>query len=295
MIPADSRIEDRHIQQHPPRISIVIPSLDGYRGGYVPALLESIESQSFTDFEVHIVKGVAPQGKAINLGAARARGSVLVIADDDARFADADVLKRLLDTLAADERIGMAGASIVEDPTWNPFQRRAASQFPRLCTPVVDSVTDSDLACHGCCAFPMEVFRAIGGEREDILRGLDPDLRVRLRNAGYRVVLAPNCRIHHPLPPDFGTLLKTYFRNGYGSAYAQRFAPDSVYETHESLHQEGFRPRTTLAFRVVRFPLRLLKAGLTGQPLRLCAYASYAAGYLWGYVSAKQLHATCET
>ena len=81
----------------------------------------------------------------------------------------------------ADPAIGMAGASIVIPPEANAFQRKAALEFPRFNTPVVDQVTDSDLACHSCCAFPLRVFEEVGREREDILRGLDPDLRVRLR------------------------------------------------------------------------------------------------------------------
>jgi GT2 family glycosyltransferase len=272
-----------------PLLSIVIPSLDGVRGGLVQRLLDSIERQTYPHREVHLVTGVSPQGKAINQGAARAQGDVLVIIDDDSCLADEHVLQRLADTLREDPRIGMAGASIVEDPAQNAFQRGAAPQFPRLQTPEVEIITDSDLACHGCCAFPIEVFRAVGGEREDIVRGLDPDLRVRLRAAGYRVVLAPHCRIHHPLPPNFRALLRTFFRNGYGSAYAQRFAPDSVYETHESLDAASFRPRTRLAFRVARFPMRLLRALATGQWLRLAAYCVYAAGYAWGWCTAKRL------
>lgn len=272
-----------------PRVSIVIPSLDGHRNGAVPALLDSLRTQTFRDFEIHLIKGVAPQGRAINQGAALARGSVLVICDDDARLADEHTLMRLIETLDADPAIGMAGASIVPDPEWNAFQGRAAHQFPRLQTPEVDVITDSDLACHGCCAFPLDVFHAIGGEREDILRGLDPDLRVRLRAAGYRVVLAPHCRIHHPLPPNVSALLRTFFRNGYGSAYAQRFAPDSVYDTHESLHDQHFKARRSLPYRLARFPLRLLHALATAQFLRLAAYTAYAAGYVWAWITAKRI------
>lgn len=272
-----------------PRASVVIPSLDGHRGGAVPRLLESLQQQTFRDFELHVIKGVSPQGRAINQGAALARGEVLIICDDDARMADEHTLERLIAALDSDPRIGMAGASIVPDPEWNPFQRRAAVQFPRLQTPEVTRITDSDLACHGCCGIPLAVFKAVGGEREDILRGLDPDLRVRLRAAGYRVVLAPHCRIHHPLPPTLTALLRTFFRNGYGSAYAQRFAPDSVYETHESLENVGFRPKVPLAFRALRFPMRLLRALASGQGLRFAAYLAYGAGYAWGWLTAKPL------
>jgi len=275
-------------EKGPPRVSVIIPSLDGYRDGCVPRLLESIEAQSLQDFEVHVVKGVAPQGKAINQGAAEARGEVLLILDDDSRMADETVFQNLVDALDADPAIGMAGASIVPAPDATPFQRRAARQFPRFNTPLVDEVTDSDLACHGCCAIPAEVFEEVGGEREDILRGLDPDLRVRLRQAGYRVVLVPHTRVYHPLPDGYYRLLRTFFRNGFGSAYAQKFHPDTVYETHEELEATRFQPSTSLHYRIARFPLRLVKALAEGKFIRFGAYCAYACGYAWGMVTARE-------
>ncbi len=272
-----------------PRISILIPTLDGYRNGCVPRLLESIHQQTVSSFEICLVKGVSPQGKAINQGAEQARGEILVILDDDSLLADETVLERLLKIIDTTPDIGMVGASIVLSDTASPFQRRAAHQFPRFHTPVVDTVTDSDLACHGCCAIPKVVFDEIGGEREDILRGLDPDLRVRLRAAGYRVVLAPHARIYHPMPENLSRLLRIFFRNGYGSAYAQKYQPDTVYETHEKLHDQNFQPKTRLAYRVLRFPLRLIKALLQGKSLRFIAYTAYAFGYLWGFLTAKKI------
>lgn len=272
-----------------PRLSVIIPSWDGHRDGCVPRLLESVHRQSYTDFEVIVIKGVSPQGKAINQGAAQASGEVLMILDDDSLLADDDVFARLMQTLDDDESIGMAGASIVIFPNSNDFQKKAALQFPRFHTPVVNSVTDSDFACHGCCAIPRRIFDAVGGEREDLIRGLDPDLRVRIREAGFRVVLAPQTRIYHPLPASWGKLLRIFFRNGFGSAYAYKFQRGSVFETHESLHEAGFQPRTTLPFRIVRYPLRLLKALVDFQFMRLGAYCSYALGYGWGALTAREL------
>jgi glycosyltransferase involved in cell wall biosynthesis len=276
-------------EESAPRVSVIIPSLDGYREGCVPRLLASVESQTFRDFETHVIKGVSPQGKAINEGAAKARGEILVILDDDSRIADGSVFQRLVDALDGDASVGMAGASIVLPPEASAFQRRASGQFPRFNTPVVERVTDSDLACHGCCAIPLRIFEEVGREREDLVRGLDPDLRVRLREAGYRVVLVPHARIYHPLPDGWRRLVRVFFRNGFGSAYAWKFQPESVYETHESVDAAAFRPRTPWLYRVVRFPFRLVKALVQGRLMRLVAYCAYAAGYMWGLLTAKEL------
>ncbi len=257
----------------------------------MPKLLESIERQTFRDFEVVLVKGVSPQGRAINDGVRRSHGAYLIILDDDSRLAADDVVQRLVDCLDADPRIGMAGASIAVDPESSPFQRRAAGQFPRLHTPDVARVTDSDLACHGCCAIPRRVFDEVGGEREDILRGLDPDLRVRIRAAGRRVVLVPGARIYHPLPDGWSALAKTFFRNGFGSAYAQKFEPESVYDTHEAVSSDRFQPRTSFARRIARYPARLIAAALRGQIIRLVAYVVYAGGYAYGLLRARRMTA----
>jgi glycosyltransferase involved in cell wall biosynthesis len=271
-----------------PRVAVVIPSRDGYRGGAVPRLLATIEGQTYRDYRVHLVKGVYPQGKAINQGADESESPIIIVCDDDSWLADDQVFDRLIETLESDPRIGFAGASIVTPPEASSFQQRAARQFPRFNTPVVDTITDSDLACHGCCAMRREVFEAVGGEREDIIRGLDPDLRERIRASGYRVVLAPQCRIYHPLPEGWRALMRTFFRNGFGSAYSWRFQRDSVYETHERLHDSGFQARTSLAWRALRFPFRLLAAFLRLRFMRLAAYSAYAVGYAWGLLTAKE-------
>lgn len=272
-----------------PKVSVIIPSFDGHRDGCVPRLLASLDAQSYRDFETIVVTGIAPQGRAINAGVQRSQGEYLVIVDDDSRFADSETLERLIECLSADPSIGMAGASLVLDPEASVFQRRAARQFPRLCTPEIDEVTDSDLACHGCCGFPRRVFEKVGGEREDIVRGLDPDLRARLRAAGYRVVLVPGARIHHPLPEGWRRLVRTFFRNGYGSAYSQKFQPQSIYETHEDVSDAKFRPRRSLAYRAARFPARLAWAAARGQRIRLIAYVAYALGYSWGWLRAQPI------
>lgn len=272
-----------------PRVSIIIPSRDGDRGGAVAKLLQSIERQTFTDVEVVLVVGVFPQGRAINRGVRRARGDIAVIVDDDSELASPTTIAELVDALDRHPTIGLAGASIIPRDDASDFERRANAQFPRLCTRRVDRITDSDLACHGCCAIRRDLFWKIGGEREDIVRGLDPDLRVRIRDAGYRVVLVPKAAIHHPVPMSWRNTARLFFRNGRGSAYAWKFQPDSVYDTHEQTNDTSFRPRNTLGYRIARYPGRLARALLTRQWIRLFAYVVYAAGYLWGLIAERKI------
>jgi len=180
--------------------------------------------------------------------------------------------------------VAMVGASILPPEDANRFQRVAARQFPRFGMPVVREVTESDLACHGCVAFRKEIFIKVGMEREEIPRGLDPDLRVRFRMAGYRVVLAPDTWAYHPLPATIFKFIRLFFRNGYGSAYLQVFYPEWCYDTEESLDSREPVPKRSFPHRLLRFPFRLGKALLTLQWARFLGYAIYSVGYLAGLV-----------
>jgi GT2 family glycosyltransferase len=201
--------------------------------------------------------------------------------DDDSALSNDGTFERLVEALDSDPTIGMAGAAEVIGPRDNRFQRMAARQFPRRHVEPPSEIVDSDYAQHPCCALPRDVFLGIGGEREDIVRGLDPWLRQAIREAGYRVVLVPGATVHHPMPPSLRALCRTFYRNGSGSAFAQRFRPDMIYETSE--HITEFTPKRSLAYRAARFPLRLLWALVTFKWLRLVAYTCYGVGYAVRY------------
>lgn len=270
------------------RVSVVIPSLDGTRNGNVAALLEDLRAQTQDGLEALVVVGVNPQGKAINLGVSAAAGEFVVVCDDDSRIPGADTIAAMIGTLEADPTIGMCGASISQPPDANRFQRWSAREFPRLNMKSVATLTDSDMPCHGCCALRKNVFESIGGEREDILRGLDPELRHRLRQADYRIVLVPGAVAHHPLPPSLGALGRMFFRNGRGSAYAQRHRPDLVYDTAEHTAWQGQPLRRPWYRRALWYPLRTIGYLLRGHLLRVFGDVTYATGYAWEWFAGKR-------
>ena len=274
--------KERYAFSDNPRVSVVIPSLDGKREGNLSRLIEDFKKQTFKSLEVIVIKNVSPQGRAINMGAVEARGEILLIADDDSRIDNPSVIENFLKALDGDPTVGMVGASILVPPDANWLQKKAAAEFPRFGMKVVEKTTESDMACHGCCAIPKKIFEEVGGERENIVRGLDPDLRFRLRQKGYRTVLAANTWVYHPLPGTLGKLLKTFFRNGMGSAYCFKKQPGLVYDTDEILELKAFQPKTTFLQRIFRFPIRIMKAIVECKFLRALGYIVYAAGFLYG-------------
>jgi GT2 family glycosyltransferase len=264
-----------------PLASVIIPTLDGYRSGYFPGLLKQINNQTFQDFELIIAQGDSYQGRAINAAASAASGEILIIMDDDTRLGHNLVFTNLVNALKGNPAIGMAGVSnlIPQDAPW--LVRRTMCELPRRHSALVDKITDSDMAEHPCCAIPKKVFYEIGGEREDIRRGLDPYLRYSLRRSGYRVVVIPGTWIHH-LPPDtFPKLVKQLFRNGTVVGLDRRTYRQAPYEVPDG-HISDFTPQRSFIYRLVRFLWRILKSLLTFKVISLTALLLYALGFVYG-------------
>jgi len=263
-----------------PEITIIIPTVDGRRGGNLAHLLAQIERQTFQRFEIILVVGDRRQGRAINLAAALACGGILLTLDDDTHLDREDLIERIVAAFAADSTIGIAGVSntVPADAPW--VVRRAMRELPRRTSAAVRAVTESDMAEHPCLAIRKEIFYRVGGEHELIPRGLDPYLRREVRRLGYRVVVIPGPGIHHLLPGTLGGILRQYFRNGVGAAYVQKFFPSFVIDQALS-HRQTPRNRG-LSRRAARYLSRLAIAFLTFRWIYLGTLISYAMGYAWG-------------
>jgi len=276
-------IEKIEIAQNP-RVAVVIPHFSATREDNLNRLVEDIKKQSFRDTEIIIVRGVSPQGRAINQGARLAKGEILMVMDDDSQIGDAHVIENLVRAIDENPSVAMAGASILTPEDANGFQKQAAKQFPRFNMPIVQELIDSDLPCHGCIAFRKSVFEEVGMERENIIRGLDPDLRVRIRNQGSRVVLVPQTWAYHPFPNSIFKFIRLFFRNGSGAAYIQLFHPEMNFDTDEKLESENFVAKRSFFYRLCRYPVRLVKSLITLQWIRFLGYFVYIFGYLTGFI-----------
>ncbi len=264
----------------PPRLTVVIPSLDGDRNGRLAELLEALKRQSFRDFEVRVVLGDPRQGRAINQAVRSGGSDIIVTLDDDSQLGHRRVLENLVRAIDADPTIGIAGGSTVPAPDASWMQRAACRQIPRRYFPVVDRVVDSDMAQHPCLAMRREVFEAVGGEDEELIRGLDPDLRHRVRQAGYRVTIVPDTWVGHPLPEGLGKLFGMFVRNGRGSAFARRHFGERVYELTDGTPDLKFAPQRPFWYRLVRYPFRMLRSVVAFHWIKFLSEVAYLAGYL---------------
>jgi glycosyl transferase family 2 len=267
-------------------LSVVIPTADADRGGYFPKLLAQISRQEFSDFELIVVRGDPRQGRAINVGAALARGSYLLILDDDTALPDPETFSKLVGIMESHPDIGMAGGNNVIPGDARPLVRWAMRQIPRRSWEPVQEITDSDLAEHPCLMMRTAEFKVVGGENELVPRGLDPYLRQAFREAGRRVVVVPNVIYHHLPPRSWGELLGQFSRNGRQAAFANRHYPEWVIET-PSAHGP-FRPRVPFPLRALRFPVRLASALLTGKPVWFFCEMAYALGFAREWISPRE-------
>jgi GT2 family glycosyltransferase len=262
-----------------PRVTIVIPSLDGDRGGKLKDLLNSLRFQTFKSFEVRLMLLDPRQGRAINRAVHSARGDIIVTLDDDTQIGHPRVLENLVNALDGNPAIGIAGASTIPAAGASRFQRAACRQIPRRYFPVVERLVDSDMAQHPCLAMRRDVFEEVGGEDEELVRGLDPLLRHRVRQAGYRVVIVPYTWVSHPLPESRRKIFRMYFRNGRGSAFAHRHFPERVYELSDGSPKPS-AARRPLIYRALRYPRRMLGSLLSWQWIKLISEVGHLAGYL---------------
>jgi glycosyltransferase involved in cell wall biosynthesis len=260
---------------------VVIPSGDGTRNLNLERLVASLPHQSLPPDEIEVVRGVRPNGHARNTGVAKSCGEILVFLDDDVQLGTPDVLRTFVEHLAADPRLGLVGTSQVIPPESTPFQRRCAAQLSRSQSPVVEVLTDSDMVTTQCCAMRRAVLDEVGGFHGKILRGVDPELRERVRRAGYRIAVVPQAWHYHPMPASLRALLNMAWRDGGASAYARKHFPEAVIFNPEG-HVAEFDARPSFARRILRNVGRLGTDLLSGRWYSALYGLVYMAGNLLG-------------
>ncbi len=268
------------IVQQPLGYSIIIPTrtMDGNK--LLESLLKALSEQTALPEAVHVVSGDKRQGRAINLGVSKAESKYIATLDDDSIVDNPKLFAKLLSAMENDDSIGIGGAAC-EIPEWaTPFQKRAMRQIPRCYFPTQKETIDSDMAQHGCLMMPRQLFLDIGGEDDELKRGLDPILRKKVRDAGKRVVVVADTWIYHLLPDSRIKLIKRFFRNGRGSRFASRNHPERVYELTDGFDDGTFPEKRPAPYRATRRLWLLLKSLLTLQWIRLSADIAYLAGIL---------------
>jgi GT2 family glycosyltransferase len=262
------------------KYSLIIPVLKIEDNPYLESILNSLSEQSFKPDAVHLVVGDRRQGRAINYGVSKADTKYIGTVDDDSQIDDPELFKKLINAMEGDETIGMAGAACTIPDSASSFQKRAMRQIPRRFFPIQAENIDSDMVQHPCLLMKKELFQAIGGEDEELIRGLDPVLRKKVRDAGKRVAIIADTWIYHLIPDGFINVIKMYYRNGRGSGYASRNYPERVLELSDGFDQGEFIERRSLLFRLFRRLFSLLASICKFQFIKVATDIAYAFGVI---------------
>lgn len=149
-------------------------------------------------------------GPAVNRAAAQARGEALLILNPDCLIDDA-ALQRLLEVMATENKAGLIGAVVcdeqgVPDPAslrHDPMLGRAlATLFKREggvnAEVIPDHVVEAEAVSGAVMLMPRRVFEWLNGFDEAyFLHCEDLDLCRRVRDLGWRVLLAGDVRVLH--------------------------------------------------------------------------------------------------
>jgi GT2 family glycosyltransferase len=264
------------------KISVIIPSFDGVRGGNVEQLKNDLNNQTLPPSEIIVSVGVSPNGRARNEGVKKASNDAdfYVFIDDDVTLGSEDLLEKLIMPFLKYEDMGITGPSqrIPEDSSW--IQKLAARELPRSDFPIQEKLVDSDMVTHMCLCMPAELFKKVGWENPDIIAGTDPDLRYRVRKAGYRVCVAPECWAYHPMPQTFWKILKLSYIKGKNSAIVRKKHPDMVLELDEGFKKD-FKPKRSFLYRIFRNIKILIWCLVSFKLIRFITTIAYIWGNLW--------------
>ncbi len=270
------------------KLSIIIPIANISQNPFLDDILNSLSLQSFTNFEVILVVGDNRQGRAINKGAYDAAGDWIITMDDDTKILDNHLVKKLIDKMESNNHIGLGGASCIIPENASHFQKKAMLQIPRRFFPIQKDNVESDFVQHPCLIIKRQLFFDIGGEDEELIRGLDPILRKKVRDAGKKVSIIADTAIVHLLPGSIYGIFKMYWRNGKGSAFASKFYKDRVLELSDGYDKGNFVLKRPVYYRIVRRFFLLIITITNLHWIRLASDAGYVMGWIEGFLFSKK-------
>lgn len=164
-------------------ISVIIPYKEDR--GYLETAIQSVEGQSFTDWEIILSQGDRTQGANINEGVIRAKGEFIKILHDD-DYLPHNSLQYLFDGIQGYDWICGDALSFGEEMYCpNP-------QVYRGKVPVLDQMIEQNYVYGGTTMYRKEIV----DYNEDLPTGEEYELHLRLLKNGYKVNYTPHI-VHH--------------------------------------------------------------------------------------------------
>lgn len=276
------------------RVAVIIPA---WHGTPDVTLMASLQHQTHPAAECVVVPGVSPNGRARNHGVAQTQSEWLLFVDDDAVLGHPELIERLL-TAALRPHVCVVGSARILPPDAPSFQRAVAAQVARIVNPIVthDTITNPDppsFYCNittTCCLMHRAVFTAVGGFDETLIRGVDSEFFVRVRqHTQHDIIQVGNTWVYHPAPASLSALWHKHV--AYGMGHAQEVRRDPRRARGGNYFYTPIHAALWLLVRTVLAPLHAVVPYSYGDPqwrigwYPLKALASYASaiGYCIGW------------
>jgi len=276
-----------------PEVSVIIPSLDGDRGGNVNAMIEALTKQSFRNLEIILSVNEYPNGHARNVGVAATTPTsrYLLFFDDDVSFGDENVVANMKKALEENPGFGLVGA-LIKRPlnqkgffyTWIEYEGG------RLVAKDVSSYTESTMVCHAGLGARRAVWEDFGGESSTIPTGTDTDLRLRMRMKGYKVILVPNAVVYHPFPRSVFDMWRRSWIHGFKHYQFRKVHPNALDEAPRYIGSYGDLLVLFLRWTIL-FLLHILfdrGRGFRFTPIMAIDSYIFKMGYIIGWIRAKR-------
>ncbi len=265
----------------PPQVSVVIPFFQTFKSGKLQAMISQVRKQDLKALELIVVEGAKPSGRARNIGVLRSKADYVVLMDDYTILGNDHVFSRMLRVLREDKSAGIVGVSKSLPPHANRFMRQVRREMPRTTSPKVKKVTDSDIVTTTCMMLRRNEYISLGGQHEGLIRGTDPELRERCRNAGLRTVVAPGAHCYKPQADSLEAFVRTEWRRGLAMVWAYWMYPETMFRLPEA-GSDVTHDRPDVKTQLLRYLLGIPWSLVTGTPLLALAKFFWATGFVAG-------------
>jgi len=160
------------------------------------------------------------QAYGVNQGIKESNGEIIVRCDAHAEYSSNYIIN-LVGWLKKDKMIGNAGGILINKPANSSYKAcgiadALSHQFcvgPNSFRTGVKCPTFVDTVPFGC--WRKEIFGEVGAIDETFLRAQDLEFNMRLKKAGYKILLDPEIKIYYYTRENFKKLYSMMFQYGY--------------------------------------------------------------------------------
>lgn len=215
------------LNQDYPKERMEILIIDGMSDDKTREIIKKIETQH-PEFNIQIIdnpKKFTPQ--ALNIGVKKAKGEIIIRCDAHSEYSQ-NYVQKLVYWLEKDKNIGSVGGVWINKPAQNTPKMKAIAftlEHPFCVGPNkyrtgIKKVEEVDTVPFG--AWRREIFDKIGLFNEKFLRTQDLEFNMRIKKAGYKIILDPEVKIYYYPRESFPKLFKMMFQYGYWKNYVNK-------------------------------------------------------------------------